>query len=214
MSRNYGKQVACDHYFQRSYLNADRWSSYWYQIDAVLQLGGRSILEIGIGNRVVCDTLAKIGLSVTTLDIEPGLHPDAVGSVTMLPFAAKIFDVVVAAEILEHIAWEDLTLALAEIRRVTRRAALISVPNAGYTFACDWKLPLIPRQRWIWRLPRFWRRHRFDGEHYWELGKRGFTLNLFIRIIQQSGFRLLGHELWPDDPVHHYFLLELDESDV
>ncbi len=212
MCRNYGIQVACDHYFQRSYLNADRWSGYWHQIEGVLQLGGQSILEIGIGNRVVCDMLAKMGLSVTTLDIEPGLHPDAIGSTTLLPFAAKVFDVVLAAEILEHIAWEDLPLALAEIRRVTRRAALISLPNAGYTFACDWKLPLIRRQRWVWRLPRFWSRHRFDGEHYWELGKRGYSLDLFVKVLQQSGFCLVGNELWPDDPVHNYFLLELAEA--
>lgn len=210
MSRDYKRQVASDHYAQHDYLTEDRWASYWHQMAAVLALGGRTVLEIGLGNGIVAGGLARLGLVVTTLDIDPDLDPDLVGSVTRIPVTADTFDLVLAAEVLEHIAWEDLPAALMELKRVTRRAVVLSLPNAGYTFACDWKLPLMRRQRWIWRLPRFWQRHAFDGQHYWELGKRGYSRKRFHALLRASGFRIVAARCWPDDPTHDYFLLAVD----
>jgi ubiquinone/menaquinone biosynthesis C-methylase UbiE len=46
--------------------------------------------------------------------------------VTQLPFASDAFDLVVATEVLEHL--EDPESALEEIRRVSARYALLSVP--------------------------------------------------------------------------------------
>jgi predicted SAM-dependent methyltransferase len=204
----YEVQVDPQHYFQRSYLHGERWASYWHQIESVSRLSGDSVLEIGVGNGIVRDALVKIGYRVQTLDLDTELQPDHVGSVTEIPLPDCSCELVLAAEILEHIAWTDVPTALAEIHRVARNGAMISLPNAGYTFACEWKLPLIARQRWSWRLPRFWQRHHFDGEHYWEIGKRGHSLRQVREILRAAGFRLVASEHWPDDPGHNYFLLE------
>jgi ubiquinone/menaquinone biosynthesis C-methylase UbiE len=211
MPRDYKPQVQSDHYAQHDYLTDDRWASYWHQVSTILHQGNRTVLEIGIGNRIVTDVLTRLGLQVTTLDISLDVSPDLVGTITSLPFPVDTFDVVLAAEVLEHIAWEDVPTALAELRRVSRRPVLISVPNAGYTFACEWKFPLLRRQRWVWRLPLFWRRHAFDGQHYWELGKRGFSRRKFRDVLRSSGFRIVTARRWPDDPNHDYFLIEADQ---
>ena len=205
---SYEVQVDREHYFQPSYLHGERWASYWHQVESVRRLPGNSILEVGVGNGIVRDALVKIGYVVQTLDLDASLDPDHIGSVTAIPLPDASCEIVVAAEILEHIAWPDVPTALAEIHRVARNGAMISLPNAGYTFALEWKLPLIPRQRWSWRLPRFWEPHRFDGEHYWEIGKRGYSLRTVREALQHAGFRLVAAEHWPDDPGHNYFLLE------
>ncbi len=204
----YQVQVDSDHYFVPSYLDAARWASYWHQIEAVIQLHGKAVLEIGVGNGIVRDSLQKLGFAVQTVDIDPALLPDVVGSVTSIPLPDASVDTVLAAEILEHIAWGDLDAALGEIRRVMRHGAVVSVPNAGYTLACEWKLPLLPRQRWIWRLPHFWKNHHFDGEHYWELGKKGYSAARFREALSAARLRIVAEGRWPDDPIHHYFLAE------
>ena len=54
----------------------DRWVSYWHQIDEVLKLEPKTVLEIGIGNGLVTEYLKKHGVEVKTLDIEKKLNPN------------------------------------------------------------------------------------------------------------------------------------------
>ena len=37
----------------------------------------------------------------------------------------------------------------------------------------------------------FWAKHSFDGEHHWELGKRGTSLGTVRRAIEGSGLRIV-----------------------
>ena len=85
-------------FHQYDYLS--RWVSYWHQIDEVLKMDPKNVLEIGIGNKTVTDYLKKQGVAVTTLDINPKLKPDIVGSVLKIPVADGFFDVILCAEVL------------------------------------------------------------------------------------------------------------------
>src|SRR6186997_2442925 len=121
-------------YKSTKYEKVDRWVSYYRQIHEVLALRPENLLEIGKGSGLVSTVLKSRGVDVTSLDIDPGVHPDVVGSVLALPFEDKKFDVTLCAEVLEHLPFEEFPKALSEIRRVTRRAVVLSLPNWGWTF--------------------------------------------------------------------------------
>jgi SAM-dependent methyltransferase len=205
----YSPQVDVAHYTTGSYRGKDRWLSYWYQLNLVRAAAPRSVVEIGPGEGVVTQALRRDGIMVTTCDIAVDLYPDVVGSITALPLPDKSFDLVLAAEVLEHIRYEDLPAALAEIKRVARVGAVIALPHAGYTFACEWKLPLLPRMEVLFKIPFFWKTHAFNGQHYWELGKRGFSIRRFIRTAHDAGLHVERREKHADDPAHRFFLFSI-----
>ena len=203
-----GPQVEKSHYTTHSYLGKDRWVSYWYQIDFVRRSKPARVLEIGPGNKTVTDTLRRIGISVTTADIAPDLEPDVVASATALPFPDNAFDSVLAAEVLEHIPYSDVPKALSEISRVTKTYAVVGLPHAGYVFSFGFKVPAIRRLDFIVKIPFFWRRHRFNGEHHWELGKRGFSTRKVKNLMEDAGFTVKEENRFFDDPAHIFFFLE------
>lgn len=205
---NYLPQVGKEHYDFRSYNSKDRWVSYWYQIRKVLQFKPKNVLEIGPGNKTVTDALRKAGVEVTTADIASDLAPDIIAPVTKLPMPDASFDLVIAAEVLEHLPFEEFPQALAEIRRVTRRHAVISLPHAGYVFSLEFKIPLLRRVELIYKLPFFWKTHIFNAEHYWEMGKRRYPVRKIKQTIKTNGFAIRENGFHADDPAHYFFVLE------
>ena len=79
---------------------------------------------------LVTDWLRRAGVDVTTLDMDPGLGADVTASVTDIPLEAGSFDAVLCAQVLEHLPFEDAERALAELARVSRIGAVVSVPDA------------------------------------------------------------------------------------
>lgn len=200
------RQAPSGLYTKPTYLNQERWASYWHQIDMIRAFNPKTVLEIGVGNGLVKNALAALGYDVQTVDIDPSLKPTHVASVTALPFPDQAFDVVLCAEVLEHLPFEESLVAMKEIRRVTRLAAVITLPHAGYVFSLLMKLPLLP---WIavgCKLPHFWKTHRFKGEHYWETGKRGWPRRKIRRALEQSGWRVTFERIFPDNPAHVAFI--------
>jgi SAM-dependent methyltransferase len=133
-------QVAHTHYFTEVYDNPGRFSSYWHQIDETTQLGGR-VLEIGTGNGTVAAVLRARGLDVTTVDVDVALAPDVVADIRELPFADGSFDTGLAAEVLEHLEWDEVPKAVAELARVVCRGVVISVPNTHPALSLDARIP-------------------------------------------------------------------------
>jgi SAM-dependent methyltransferase len=124
-----GVQVAHEHYWSREYNTKERLCSFWHQLDEVLRLSPESVLEVGPGSGLVTGWLRHAGVQTTTVDVDSSVAPDVIGSVTDLPFDAQSFDVVLCAEVLEHLPWEDAEHALRELRRVARGGAVVSVPD-------------------------------------------------------------------------------------
>jgi len=202
----YLPQVPASHYAKGSYRDKERWVSYWHQLHMVREAAPASLLEIGPGERVVTDILRKEGVAITTADIAPEMNPDVVCSVTALPFPDKSFDVVLAAEVLEHIRYEDVPQALSELHRVARMHVIVSLPHPGYVFSLIAKVPLLSRFSFLFKIPFFWKEHRFNGEHYWELGKRGYSLRAFIHQAEKTGLALRQSRSYADDPAHRFLL--------
>lgn len=203
---DYHPQVSRDHYDGGAYRFQDRWNSYWHQLQLVDCLGPQTVLEIGPGSGTVTRELRGRGIQVTTLDIAPDLAPDLLGSVTRIPLTDNSVDIVLAAEILEHIRYEDVDTAFREIARVARIGAVISLPHPGYVFSLILKVPLVRRMEIFLQIPFFWKKHYFNGEHYWELGKKGYPPRRFINDATCAGLSLMRMEKFADDPAHRFFL--------
>lgn len=125
--------IGLSEYFNDNYFGFPAMASMCEQIIAVHEMKPSRILEIGKGNGFVSDFLSKAGYQITTFDINPNLKPDVVGSVTELSshFGQGEFDLVVCAEVLEHIPFELFEPSLCEISKACAGGqALITLPRA------------------------------------------------------------------------------------
>lgn len=202
-------QVDKSHYFNPKYDSKARWISYWYQIREISGKSPKSVLEIGVGNKTVSDYLKKIGLEVVTCDFDKPLKPDVVADIRNLPFEKNSFDLVLCAEVLEHIQFADFQKALMEIHRVTKKWAIITLPHFSITdiYIGAKIIPFVPKKEFFFKvdLPI---KHKFLGEHYWEIGKRGYSLRRIKKIVEKSGF-IIEKCFYPkENPYHQFFVLK------
>lgn len=199
-------QVAKEYYF-KGYDDKARWVTYWHQIDEVLKSGCKEVLEVGIGNGTVCDYLKRMGLKVTTVDIDPALNPDYVGSVTELTniFATNSFDCILCAEVLEHIPFDLFEKALDELYAASRDYVIISLPYSGIGASISLRWPINRHRAFVLKIP-LPRRHRFDGQHYWEIGKIGYSLRKVMRLLEKR-FIIAKRFIPPEKTFHIFFVL-------
>lgn len=200
-------QVDASSHYQRRYLTLPRMVTHWHQANEVANQcpNGGSVLEIGPGSGHTTWMLSKWGYKVTTLDFDPKISPTIVGDVTRLPFASAVFDCVIAAEVLEHIPFAEFANSVGELGRVSRGPVIITLPAPFVGLSALLNLPRIDPIGISIGLP-FWVRHRFNGEHYWELGKRGYELKRIRAEITAAGLEVL-QEFRPAPSLYSYFLV-------
>lgn len=129
-----GIQIGAFHYFRIEYNNKGRFISYWHQINKIIKLNPREVLEIGIGKGFVSKYLKERRVNVLTLDIDKKLNPDIIGSVLDVPFPDNSFEVIACYELLEHLQYENFYKALSEIFRVYKSYAILSLPDASRVY--------------------------------------------------------------------------------
>ena len=196
-------------YFDISYDTKERFCSYWHQINEIISLKPKKVLEIGIGNRFVTRYLREKELNVTTLDVTHDLRPDIVGSVLAIPFKDDFFDVVACYEVLEHLPYSDFPEALKEIKRVSQKYVVLSLPDVTTVYRINVEFPRIkPIKRLVSHpFPRT-ARHIFDEEHYWEIGKTGYLFKKIKGDIEWSGFKIVKTYRIFEFYYHRFFILE------
>lgn len=185
-----------------------RWSSIWHQVNECLKLNPKTVLEIGPGRGAFKAIMARYGVSVETVDVDQALQPDHVANCMDLPFADGSYDVVCAFQMLEHLMFDESLVAFTELTRTCRSHVLISLPNANKMWRNTLYLPrigaidvLIPKPRL--RAPE----HIFDGEHYWEIGKRGYDFSSVMNRFCEVGDVRLEKNFRPlENPYHHFAL--------
>ncbi|MCR3883218.1 UPF0146 family protein [Methanotrichaceae archaeon M04Ac] len=209
----FGAQVPREHYF-KDYDTKERFISYWYQIDEVLRTNPKNVLEIGVGNKTVSNYLKNQGIEVTTVDIDPSLEPDRVGSVTNLRkfFEEGSFDTLLCAEVLEHLPFDCFEVALKEMKYVAKNFVILSLPYFGIEFMFRFKVPLVKEKKLLFKIP-YYREHRFDGEHYWEIGKKGYSIKFILKILSKL-FVINRYYYIADNPYHMIFALDVKDKEI
>jgi ubiquinone/menaquinone biosynthesis C-methylase UbiE len=199
------KQVDKTAYQFFSYAHPGRFVSYYYQLAEVLALDPKRVLEIGVGDGVFRDYLKNnTVIDYTSVDVADDLRPDVVGDVTNLPFQDEAFDVVCAFEVLEHIPFEKFEEALRELSRVSKHAVVLSLPHFGPPVKFLLKLPFLPEMSFSFKIP-FSREHIFNGQHYWEIGKRGYSTVKIENILKK--YFTIEKEFVPFENQYHHFCI-------
>lgn len=194
-------------YAAETYGTLSRFSSYHTQIQELLRTNPSSILEIGVGDAVTSQYVRRqIGITYTTVDFAADLHPDIVADVRKLTVPDGAYDTVCAFEVLEHIPFEDFEMALGELVRAAKNYVVISLPHFGPPVKLLFKIPFLPEIKVAFKIP-FPKTHRFNGQHYWEIGKRGYPVSRILRIMHT--FATVERHFVPfENQYHHFFVLK------
>ena len=174
----------------KNQLNYSNFINAYYQYRDVQKCEGRNILIVGPGQGFDKEVLKWRGYQVTTFDIDDKLKPDFLGSVHDLSmFPDNSFDILIASHVLEHLAEPYLDKALAEIHRVSK-FAIIYLPVAGRHGKININLGIKDISiNFVWDLFNYFERPNGSvpkyckGQHYWEIGLRGFKVKDIERRI-------------------------------
>lgn len=212
MTQSADRQVDTPHYHFRSYETPERFTSYYHQVSATLHLRPKTVLEIGVGGGTFRSLMTGMGVNIYSMDIDINLQPSLCGNVLSIPLKDDSVDVCVAFQVLEHLPFEHFAPALRELTRVARFGVVISLPefsNVGLVLS----LPFIRKIKLRFSgFPLFKPRHRFDGQHYWEINKRGYNLNRILDQIREAGLGCERTWLNHYNPYHRFFSLRKPTS--
>lgn len=199
-------QVDIESYRQR-YMTLPRMITHWHQANVVVNAASRGgkVLEIGPGAGHTTWLLRQWGMEVTTLDFDPKITPNIVGDVTSLPIANDAFDCVLAAEVLEHIPFAEFGTALSELRRISKGYVVISLPAPFVGISALLNFSGLQERGMHFGVP-FLVNHKFDGQHYWELGKRGYSISKVRDVIRSTGLKIVN-EFRPAPSLYTYFFV-------
>lgn len=218
------KQPKSDYYRQENNINFNLWIDYWYQQDLISKTNSKSILEIGKGTGMFETVMKKRGFKYTSADIDKNLNPDIVCDVTKIPINDNNYDCVCAFQVLEHIPFSKFKKGLIELRRVSKKYIIISLPYACFyisfafqPFYATFFDPLFKFFRLKsfepiyvnFYIPFFFlKKMGMIKPHYWEMGRKGFSINRIRKTISNSGLEIESEKSRIFYPYHHFFVLK------
>lgn len=205
------KQVDKSHYHFADYVSKGRWASIWHQLDEVVATGCESALEIGPGPGVFKNIASQFNITIKSVDLDPDLNPDVVASVTDLPFEDNSFPCVCAFQMLEHLPYDESLKGFAEIVRVAKDHVIISLPDAKIKWVYSFHIPKIGVKVFHIPRPQFRRKqHVFNGEHHWEINKKGYPLKKIINdfLSVNKSIDLFKTYRVNENPYHRFFVFK------
>lgn len=147
------------------------------------------VLDVGCGDGTYSELISDMGNEVYGIDIRPdrverakqkGVKASVADLTKALPFKDEFFDLIYAAEVLEHIY--DTEFFLQEAKRVLRKngTLIVTVPN----IAC------LPNR--IRAILGLYPKHVAPARKHWSVGEhvRVFTKGMLIELLERSGFKI------------------------
>jgi SAM-dependent methyltransferase len=209
-------QTDLSHY-DESYYERRRLYSVGVQAEVLWSLRPSSVLEVGPGRGVFAALFRQLsGAAVVTLDIDPTLRPDVIGSAFELPFEDGAFDAAACFQMLEHLPFGRFAAALAEMRRVARAGMALSLPDCSLALTFRLGIRNPRKDGWVgaWTVqPSSWALRKFktvpnSAGHYWEIGRKGTPLSIVRRAIAESGWRIEKELRTAENAYHRFFVLK------
>lgn len=189
-----------------------RIESITQQLREICRIGCTRILEIGVGRGLLKHFLRPFdNIHHVSIDIDENLHPDCVASVLEMPFEDKKFELTTCCQVLEHLPFVEFLPALKEVRRVTEKKVILSLPDVRKHLGLALRVPGI--KDWVkyeYNLDRSCLGpKRFDGQHYWEIGFKGTTGRNVVEQIRRAGYTIerkyrLERHRW-----HSFYILQV-----
>lgn len=196
------------------------WTSYFFQFNETLKIfmtkpDNIRVLEIGIGNKTVSNIIElhlreMESSKMITMDIDHSLKPDIIADVRHIPFKNNSFDIVLCFETLEHINHKDLGDALVEIKMVTKKYILLSIPHNSMYLSFMVKIPKM-HIRTFSVTSDLLSYNKIEKEHFWELGYKNCSYNGLLRKFKDLDLVVDKTFRNPFFPYHHFFKLEKKE---
>lgn len=182
-------------------LDLINWYRYFFILKELARLKPTRVLEIGAGEGTIRRVFEPYAERYDTIDLNAKLAPTYIADVrTRVPQAENGYETVIAADILEHIPFDDLPKALANIRAYLKDGghALITIPHRASYFL--WMTPTyIPH---VIRIPTgfcspgaFYRRFIkrkiwIDPDHQWEIGDGHHKVADVENMMKKTGFEI------------------------
>lgn len=199
-------QVKSEHYKFSEYVDTNRWMSYYYQLRLIEEYHPQSVLEIGPGNKIL-GKIIQTELKYFSTDIDKKLQPDVVSSIKSLPFKSNYFDAIMVFQVLEHFPFNTIPDLLDSLLNISGKYLFISLPFANHKFMIEFFTPVINRINLQLLIPRFYKKHKFDGQHYWEVGTKGYGRK-FIRNQFNKQAKLINEFVPKENTNHIFYVLE------
>jgi 2-polyprenyl-3-methyl-5-hydroxy-6-metoxy-1,4-benzoquinol methylase len=192
------------------YIGNGYWSSFYYQLIEIISIKSDSILEVGVGTGVLSAVLKGLGFPYKSLDLDPALGSDFIGSILDIPFDNNSYDIAVCFEVIEHLPYENFQKALSELFRIANKAVIISLPNAKTMMRYSFHIPKLGYKKLL--IPRPWFRPReyiYAGTHYWEINTKGYPISRIREDINSIAtkynfVKYKEYRVW-ENPYHHFF---------
>ena len=211
--QKYEKQVDLTHYSNES-LSPLRIDSFAHQIREVAFSGCKTVLEVGVGGGLLKHFLKIFpDIKHTGIDIATDLKPDVIGSVTAMPFKDNEFELTLCCQVLEHLSFNDFDKALKEIRRVTSKRVILSLPDQRKRLGFSICLPRIQWKRYEFNF-RYPQSKKKDDLHKWEIGYNGYPYNLVKSNILKAGFKIENSFRLERHAWHCFFILDVQKLPV
>ena len=175
-------------------------------------LDGLSVLDVGCGGGLLCEPLARLGAHVTGIDpattniIVASLHAEQSGleiayqprTVEELAAAGEQFDVVLAMEVVEHVA--DVDLFIASCCQVVKPGGLLFLATLNRTMKA-FALAIVGAEYVLGWLPR--------GTHQWD---KFVTPDELDQTLADSGFEAFDDSGVVYNPLRDAWSLSRDMS--
>ena len=199
-------QDSAELYRSPKYLTKLRVMSFGHQLEACLETGCRTFLEVGIGSGLLVELLKRMGMTCLSVDPDRGTKPDIVGALPNLPLTTRWFEAVACFEVLEHLPLSLLKPSLEELQRLSSRFVLISLPDQRTYCQVGIHTPLFCFNGITgWPLRSRRRGRPISPSHHWEIGLDGVRTADIICVARTAGLRCLRHHRCFENPYWHFF---------